>query len=61
MDFTEGLLRHAAREALGTEVFEYQGRTLDLSKPFHRLTIVGSHPQAPPRLHRCPAQPTPPG
>ncbi|HNJ77014.1 MAG TPA: lysine--tRNA ligase [Azospira sp.] len=40
MDFTEGLLRHAAREALGTEVFEYQGRVLDLSKPFHRLTIV---------------------
>jgi lysyl-tRNA synthetase class 2 len=39
MDFTEGLLRHAARDALGTEVFEYQGRTLDLSKPFHRLTI----------------------
>jgi lysyl-tRNA synthetase class 2 len=27
MDFTEGLLRHSAREALGTEVFEYQGRT----------------------------------
>ena len=26
MDFTEGLLRHAAREALGTEVFQYQGR-----------------------------------
>ena len=40
MDFTEGLLRHAARDALGTEVFEYQGRTLDLSKPFARLTIV---------------------
>jgi lysyl-tRNA synthetase class 2 len=40
MDFTEGLLRHAAREALATEVFEYQGRTLDLSKPFARLTIV---------------------
>ena len=40
MDFTEGLLRHAAREALGTEVFTYQGRQLDLSKPFHRLTIV---------------------
>jgi len=40
MDFTEGLLRHAAREALGTETFEYQGRTLDLSKPFARLTIV---------------------
>ncbi|MCB1917791.1 MAG: lysine--tRNA ligase [Rhodocyclaceae bacterium] len=40
MNFTEGLLRHAAREALGTEVFEYQGRTLDLAKPFARLTIV---------------------
>ena len=39
MDFTEGLLRHAAREALGKEVFVYQGRELDLSKPFHRLTI----------------------
>lgn len=39
MDFTEGLLRHAAREALGKEVFQYQGRELDLSKPFHRLTI----------------------
>ena len=42
MDFTEGLLRHSAREALGTEVFDYQGRTLDLSKPFARLTIVGA-------------------
>ena len=31
MDFTEGLLRHAAREALGKEVFVYQGRELDLS------------------------------
>ena len=40
MDFTEGLLRHAARDALGTEVFEYQGRALDLSKPFDRLTMV---------------------
>ncbi|RTL54208.1 MAG: lysine--tRNA ligase [Rhodocyclaceae bacterium] len=40
MDFTEGLLRHSAREALGTEVFQYQGRELDLSKPFHRLTMV---------------------
>ncbi len=40
MDFTEGLLRHAAREALGAEVFEYQGRTLDISKPFDRLTMV---------------------
>ncbi|MDR0701678.1 MAG: lysine--tRNA ligase [Azoarcus sp.] len=42
MDFTEGLLRHAAREALGTETFSYQGRTLDLSAPFARLTITGA-------------------
>ncbi len=40
MDFTEGLIRQAAREALGKEVFQYQGRELDLSKPFHRLTIT---------------------
>ncbi|MGE5492719.1 MAG: lysine--tRNA ligase [Actinomycetota bacterium] len=40
MNFTEGLLRHAAREALGTETFVYQGRELDLSKPFDRLTMV---------------------
>jgi len=48
MDFTEGLLRHTARDALAAEVFEYQGRTLDLSKPFARLTMVEaihrSHP-----------------
>lgn len=40
MDFTEGLLRHAAEEALGTTLFQYQGRELDLGKPFERLTIV---------------------
>ncbi len=39
MDFTEGLLRHAARESLNAETFIYQGKELDLSKPFHRLTI----------------------
>jgi lysyl-tRNA synthetase, class II len=40
MNFTEGLIRQAAREALGTESFAYQGRTLDLSKPFRRMTTV---------------------
>ena len=40
MDFTEGLIRHSAREALGSEVFVYQGRELDLSRPFARLTMV---------------------
>ncbi|HMM55087.1 MAG TPA: lysine--tRNA ligase [Candidatus Desulfobacillus sp.] len=40
MNFTEGLLRHAARETLGREAFEYQGRTLDFSRPFARMTAV---------------------
>jgi lysyl-tRNA synthetase class 2 len=40
MDFTEGLLRHSAEEALGTSKFQYQGRELDLGKPFERLTVV---------------------
>jgi lysyl-tRNA synthetase class 2 len=40
MDFTEGLLRHSAREALASEVFTYQGRTLDFARPFARLTII---------------------
>jgi lysyl-tRNA synthetase class 2 len=42
MDFTEGLIRHAAREALGTGTFTYQGRALDLSTPFARLTVTGA-------------------
>jgi lysyl-tRNA synthetase class 2 len=40
MNFTEGLLRHAAQEALGTTAFDYQGRTLDLSRHFARMTAV---------------------
>jgi lysyl-tRNA synthetase class 2 len=40
MNFTEGLLRHTAEQALGQLVFQYQGRTLDLSKPFARMTVV---------------------
>ncbi|MDR0528098.1 MAG: lysine--tRNA ligase [Zoogloeaceae bacterium] len=40
MNFTEGLLRHAAREALQTETFVYQGRALDFSRPFRRLSIL---------------------
>jgi len=40
MDFVENLLRHAAREALGTEQFQYQSRDLDLGKAFDRLTVV---------------------
>jgi len=40
MDFTEQLIRQAAIDALGTANIVYQGRELDLSKPFHRLTIT---------------------
>ena len=39
MDFTENLIREAAIDASGSAVLTYQGRELDLSKPFHRLTI----------------------
>ncbi len=38
MDFTENLLRTVAKEATGSAVLQYQGHTIDLSKPFHRLT-----------------------
>ncbi|MGN6666783.1 MAG: lysine--tRNA ligase [Trinickia sp.] len=40
MDFTEQLIRQAAIDALGTANIVYQGRELDLGKPFHRLTIT---------------------
>jgi lysyl-tRNA synthetase class 2 len=42
MDFTEQVIRKAAEDAHGTAVLTYQGRELDLSKPFERLTIVGA-------------------
>ena len=40
MDFTEGLIRAAAMDAQGTALLTHQGRELDLSKPFQRLTIT---------------------
>ena len=42
MDFTEAVLRHAAIETCGTATLAYQGREVDLSKPFERLTITGA-------------------
>ncbi len=49
MDFTESLFREVARKVLGTTVITYQGKELDLGKPFHRLTITQAiqkyHPQ----------------
>src|SRR5512142_2375698 len=49
MDFTETLFAEVARKVLGTTVISYQGKELDLGKPFHRLTMVQAiqkyHPQ----------------
>ena len=40
MNFTEAVIRQAAVDAHGTAQLNYQGRELDLSQPFHRMTIV---------------------
>ena len=40
MTFTEELIRAAAIDAQGTANLTYQGKALDLSKPFQRLTIA---------------------
>ena len=40
MDFTEDVIRKTAIGATGSAVLTYQGKALDLSKPFARLTIV---------------------
>src|SRR5450830_1464131 len=42
MNFTEAVIRQAAIDAHGTATLTYQGRELDLAKPFQRLTITGA-------------------
>jgi len=42
MDFTEGVLRHAARVATGTAAISYAGKPVALDQPFARLTIRDS-------------------
>ncbi len=42
MDFTENLLRQVAIDATGSAILNYQGQTIDLSKPFHRLTPLAA-------------------
>ena len=39
MDFTEQVLRHAARQATGSAVVDYAGKPVDLDSPFARLTV----------------------
>lgn len=49
MSFTEKLFAEVAHKVLGTTVLNYQGREMDLGRPFRRLTITGAireyHPQ----------------
>jgi lysyl-tRNA synthetase class 2 len=42
MDFTEQLLRHAARQAAGSATLTYAGREVDLDRPFARLSVRDS-------------------
>ncbi|HEX3138602.1 MAG TPA: lysine--tRNA ligase [Rhizobacter sp.] len=42
MDFTEQVLRHAARHATGSAQLSYGGKPVDLDKPFTRLTVRDS-------------------
>ncbi len=39
MDFTEEVLRHAAREAVGSAKLSYAGRDVDLESRFARMTV----------------------
>ena len=39
MDFTETLIRTVAQKTVGSLTMEYQGKAVDLSQPFERLTI----------------------
>ena len=40
MDLTESLYRYVAKEVAGSEVIPYGEHTIDLSKPFERITMV---------------------
>ena len=42
MDYTERCIRAAALAACGSAVVQYNGKEVDFSKPFERLTIVGA-------------------
>jgi len=42
MDFTENVLRHAARCATGSATLSYGGKPVDLDAPFTRLTVRDS-------------------
>ncbi len=39
MDYTEQVIRHAARTAVGTAMLSYGGKAVDLESPFARLSV----------------------
>ena len=49
MDFSENLFRDVAQQVIGKTLISYQGKEMDLGKPFQRLTMVQAiqkyHPQ----------------
>jgi lysyl-tRNA synthetase, class II len=56
MDFTEQLIQRVAVTVLGTTTINYQGRTLDLSTPFQRLTITQAIRQYVPAYRDAPLE-----
>jgi lysyl-tRNA synthetase class 2 len=54
MDFTESVLRETALSATGSTLLTYQGRSIDLGRPFERLSITGAIAKYAPRY--APAQ-----
>lgn len=40
MDITEAIVKNACEEVNGTSIIEYDGVTIDLSKPFKRISMV---------------------
>ena len=56
MDFTETLIRKAAIKSTGSAKLTYQEKELDLSLPFHRLTIVQAILQHAPQYNEAQIQ-----
>ncbi|MGE0802003.1 MAG: lysine--tRNA ligase [Lautropia sp.] len=54
MDFTEQVIRDAARASVGRLQFDYQGRAIDLAAPFARMTIVEAIRQHAPEFAAAP-------
>ncbi len=51
MDLTESLLRQCAQKVLGTTTLAYQGASVDLGKPFDRLTMAEAIAKYNPHYH----------